>query len=51
MTCRRFATGDGFGDRQQVDDEESSYPMETFERLGLAILDHVEGATLDVVWL
>jgi len=25
------------------------YPMSTFERLGLAILDHLEGATLDAV--
>jgi hypothetical protein len=25
------------------------YPMETFERLGIAILEHVEGATLDAV--
>src|SRR5689334_13191705 len=27
------------------------YPMATFERLGLAILDHIEGATLDAVRL
>jgi hypothetical protein len=27
------------------------YPMETFERLGVAILDHLEGATLDAVRL
>jgi hypothetical protein len=27
------------------------YPMATFERLGLTILDHVEGATLDAVHL
>jgi hypothetical protein len=33
---------------QQVDDD-AWYPMETFERLGIAILDHVEGATLDAV--
>ncbi|HEX7672467.1 MAG TPA: hypothetical protein VF395_22895 [Polyangiaceae bacterium] len=33
---------------QQIDDD-AWYPMETFERLGLPILDHVEGATLDAV--
>jgi hypothetical protein len=27
------------------------YPMATFERLGVAILDHLEGATLDAVRL
>ena len=27
------------------------YPMSTFERLGIAILDHLEGATLDAVRL
>ncbi len=27
------------------------YPMETFERLGIAILEHLEGATLDAVRL
>ncbi|HEX3595889.1 MAG TPA: hypothetical protein VHU80_12345 [Polyangiaceae bacterium] len=27
------------------------YPMTTFERLGLAILDHLDGATLDAVRL
>jgi hypothetical protein len=32
-------------------DAQSWYPMETFERLGLAILDHVSGATLDAVRL
>ena len=33
---------------QQINPDEW-YPMETFERLGVAILDHVEGATLDAV--
>jgi hypothetical protein len=35
---------------QQVKPDEW-YPMATFERLGLAILDHLEGATLDAVRL
>ena len=33
---------------QQID-VAAWYPMETFERLGIAILEHVEGATLDAV--
>ena len=35
---------------QQIKPDEW-YPMETFERLGIAILDHLEGATLDAVRL
>ena len=32
-------------------DEEQWYPMATFERMGVAILEHSEGATLDAVRL
>jgi hypothetical protein len=32
-------------------DSDSWYPMETFERMGVAILRHTEGATLDSVRL
>jgi hypothetical protein len=32
-------------------DPDKWYPMSTFERLGVAILDHLEGATLDAVRL
>ena len=35
---------------QQIDDN-AWYPMDTFERLGLAILDHIEGVTIDAVRL
>jgi hypothetical protein len=35
---------------QQIKPDEW-YPMATFERLGIAILDHLEGATLDAVRL
>jgi hypothetical protein len=33
---------------EQIQDD-GWYPMETFERLGVAILDHIAGATLDSV--
>jgi hypothetical protein len=36
---------------QQHIDSDGWYPMATFERFGLAILSHIEGATLDAVRL
>lgn len=36
--------------RKHIDDD-GWYPMETFERMGVAILEHLEGATMDAVRL